>query len=82
MTLPRGTAELVANLKMRRRLGEFKATDTDIENALRDSNNVFRQAITFLKTGRKARHIKGESKVRCVLQLCASARVFVDFELI
>jgi len=56
--------ELVLNLKMRRRLGEFKASDEQILDALRKSNNVGRKAIGILK-GEAAivRHRKGDSTV-------------------
>mmetsp|Transcript_21404 Transcript_21404/g.52439 ORF Transcript_21404/g.52439 Transcript_21404/m.52439 type:complete len:91 (-) Transcript_21404:288-560(-) len=44
--------ELVANLQMRARLGEFKASEKEIIEALKLANNVMRRAIGYLKTGR------------------------------
>eukprot|EP00471_Norrisiella_sphaerica_P001031 CAMPEP_0184480976 /NCGR_PEP_ID=MMETSP0113_2-20130426/2519_1 /TAXON_ID=91329 /ORGANISM="Norrisiella sphaerica, Strain BC52" /LENGTH=90 /DNA_ID=CAMNT_0026859823 /DNA_START=121 /DNA_END=393 /DNA_ORIENTATION=+ len=48
---------------MRRRLGEFKASDNEIVESLRISNNVGRKAILYLKTGELPTHKKGDSTI-------------------
>ncbi|GAB5355237.1 hypothetical protein AAMO2058_000188500 [Amorphochlora amoebiformis] len=56
--------ELILNLKMRVRLGEFKATDEQIITALKKAGNVGRKAIGYLKGEKRLyEHRKGDSMI-------------------